>query len=694
VTGQVKLLDFGIAKLLADESTPARATQLTLEGGSALTPQFAAPEQVTGGAVSTATDIYALGVLFYVLLTGKNPVGEQRAPADLVKAIVETEAPRASDTAASADSSVAQKRAATPDKLGRQLRGDLDTIIRKALKKNPAERYGSVTTLADDLQRYLKHEPISARPDTFTYRVGKFVRRNRLAVALTSVAAMAIIAGVTGTAIQSRTARMQRDIAFRQLARAERMNNFNQFLLTDARASNTPLTVDELLNRAQQIVEHENYSDDPANHVELLISIAEQYSNRNESATQRRLLQEAYEISRRLQNPSTRANAACALGDALVDEAGKDNARAEALIQEGLRELPNDSQYALERAFCLWKGGDVAWQNGNVPKALQLDRSAQNFLSTSKLNSSNLKLRILLESGGESMDSHLSESIAAFQRATVLAHELGYDQTRTAGNLYGTTAWALMRAGRPLEAEQFFRRGMDVFGADQLGAWSLQAYAEALRELGRLNEGADYAQRSYQKAIGGSDKVSIIQSMTVLVRIYLDQGNFSRAETTLTQLEGIMRHALPPEHFWFAMVASERSRLAERQKHLTTALQFADQAVTLDEATIKSGGEGTSFLPAFLYQRATVELQTGQPDKAKGDAERALSMLEASLGKDAFSIYIGQCYMALGRALQIRGEADAAQGDFRAAADQFDKALGPDHPQTRAAKQLAGLVKK
>ena len=116
MTGQVKLLDFGIAKLLADESTPARATQLTLEGGRALTPQFAAPEQVTGGAVSTATDIYALGVLFYVLLTGKNPVGEQRAPADLVKAIVETEAPRASDTAASADSSVAQTRAATPDK--------------------------------------------------------------------------------------------------------------------------------------------------------------------------------------------------------------------------------------------------------------------------------------------------------------------------------------------------------------------------------------------------------------------------------------------------------------------------------------------------------------------------------------------------------------------------------------------------
>jgi serine/threonine protein kinase len=101
--GEVKLLDFGIAKLLADDLTPAVATQLTLEAGSALTPMFAAPEQVTGGAVTTATDVYALGVLLYLLLSGKNPVGEQLAAADLIKAIVETEPQRASDAAASGD---------------------------------------------------------------------------------------------------------------------------------------------------------------------------------------------------------------------------------------------------------------------------------------------------------------------------------------------------------------------------------------------------------------------------------------------------------------------------------------------------------------------------------------------------------------------------------------------------------------
>jgi serine/threonine protein kinase len=215
--GQVKLLDFGIAKLLADDMTPAAATQLTLEGGSALTPMFAAPEQVTGGAVTTATDVYALGVLLYLLLSGKNPVGEQHAPADLVRAIVETEPQRVSDAAASGDASTAQKRGATTDRLRRQLRGDLDTIVRKALKKNPAERYTSVTALADDLRRYLKHEPIGARPDTLAYRATKFVRRNRVAVSAAMLAA-SLVVGASAVAVYQRRIAEQRFQDVRKLA--------------------------------------------------------------------------------------------------------------------------------------------------------------------------------------------------------------------------------------------------------------------------------------------------------------------------------------------------------------------------------------------------------------------------------------------------------------------------------------------
>jgi serine/threonine protein kinase len=201
--GQVKLLDFGIARLLEDSGERAAATLLTQKAGSALTPAYAAPEQVKGEPVTTATDVYALGVLLYVLLTGQHPAGAStRSPADLVKAIVETEPARPSDvvrspkTEAADVASNAAKRATTPDKLRRLLGGDLDTIVAKALKKNPQERYSSVTAFGDDLRRYLNHEPVLARPDTLAYRAGKFLRRYWLPVSAGALVIASLSAGL------------------------------------------------------------------------------------------------------------------------------------------------------------------------------------------------------------------------------------------------------------------------------------------------------------------------------------------------------------------------------------------------------------------------------------------------------------------------------------------------------------------
>ncbi|MFZ0804695.1 MAG: serine/threonine-protein kinase, partial [Candidatus Sulfotelmatobacter sp.] len=166
-TGQVKLLDFGIAKLLQGDGQTGAATLLTREIGAALTPQYAAPEQMKNLPVTTATDVYALGVLLYVLLGGHHPAGPNvQSPAELIKAVLETEPRRLSDSVAAGDGKkVSEYRKTTSEKLQRQLRGDLDTIIGKAIKKDPSERYASVSAFADDLNRYLERRPIRARPD-------------------------------------------------------------------------------------------------------------------------------------------------------------------------------------------------------------------------------------------------------------------------------------------------------------------------------------------------------------------------------------------------------------------------------------------------------------------------------------------------------------------------------------------------
>ena len=262
-SGHVKLLDFGIAKLIEEEGQPA-ATLLTRDGAHAMTPAYAAPEQMTGGPITTATDVYALGVLLYVLFTGNHPGGPAvRSAADLMKAIVDTEPRSASEAAAD-------------EPARRLLRGDLDTIVAKALKKNPADRYVSVSAFADDLRRYLRHEPISARPDTLAYHAAKFVRRNRVAVTLAATAFIAAIAGIVGTVVQARTARTQRDFALSELARSEAVNDLNTLVLSDAAPSGKPFTVDDLLTRAEHIVERQQ--GDETLRAELLITIGWQYT--------------------------------------------------------------------------------------------------------------------------------------------------------------------------------------------------------------------------------------------------------------------------------------------------------------------------------------------------------------------------------------------------------------------------------
>ena len=197
--GEVRLLDFGIAKLL-DEGL-AQQTVLSEIAGRPLTPEYASPEQIAGEPLGVASDVYSLGVVLYELLAGGRPHrrqgGSRRALED---AIVHTD-----PSPPSASTTEASRR--------RLLRGDLDTIILKALKKRPDERYATVNAFADDLQRYLDGRPVLARPDSTSYRVSKFVRRNRIAVSAAAAVVVSIAAFGGVSAWQARVLAEQRRVA-------------------------------------------------------------------------------------------------------------------------------------------------------------------------------------------------------------------------------------------------------------------------------------------------------------------------------------------------------------------------------------------------------------------------------------------------------------------------------------------------
>lgn len=223
--GVARLLDFGIAKLMS--AGEAKETALTQFGGRALTPDYASPEQIGGQPISTASDVYSLGVVLYALLTGNRPYRLKRdSRASLEDAIAEADVIAPSRASMGAD--IAALRSTTPRSLARQLRGDLDTIVLKALGKEATERYASVDAFTRDLERCLDNEPVEAQPHSRAYSFKKLLVRNKLAFGAVAVVLLSLILGIAATTWQAARARASERHA---IAEAETSEAVKQFMI-------------------------------------------------------------------------------------------------------------------------------------------------------------------------------------------------------------------------------------------------------------------------------------------------------------------------------------------------------------------------------------------------------------------------------------------------------------------------------
>lgn len=216
--GTPKLLDFGIARLV-DEGESAPTAPRTMTEFRALTPEYASPEQIRGEPVTTASDVYSLGVLLYRLIAGRSPYrADASRPLDLAREILEQDPQRPS--VAVGENATEESR-----RLRRRLRGDLDTIVLHALRKDPARRYASAERLAEDLRRHLSGLPVQARPDTWTYRSAKFLRRHAVAVAATVLVFASLVGGIVLALHSAEIARHERDRAQRHFNDVRRLAN-------------------------------------------------------------------------------------------------------------------------------------------------------------------------------------------------------------------------------------------------------------------------------------------------------------------------------------------------------------------------------------------------------------------------------------------------------------------------------------
>ena len=507
--GTIKLVDFGIAKPL----DPAVATDLTRTGTGLFTPDYASPEQVSGAAITTASDVYSLGAVLYQLLTGLQAHRfTSKTPADVERSICERETPSPSSAIGALESAsgaephdagqIARARRTRPDRLKRRLAGDLDTIVMKALHKDPARRYASVDLLQQDITSHLHGLPVAARPDRWTYRTRKFVARHRASVLTGLLIVASLATGLVTTMREARRAREQqaiaaveRDRARAEAARVKRVSGFITGLFRQADPSQSQgesITAREILDRGAQRVEAE-LGGDPETQAALFDAIGQVYRNLALHEPSDRLLQRALSL-RKTAGPDSLEVAESLHSLALLEFDRNKYAAAEARFREALAlrrargAVPGELAATLEQlGATLSETGKHAEAEPFLREALALRR--QSGPDTPETMATIDSLALALHRKGD-----FKQAEALFRDAVEQGRQLPASVTPAKVSSALNLALLVHRYDRDARAaEPMYREALDLarrlYPNDHPDlANCMSEFARGLRDLGKLSE--------------------------------------------------------------------------------------------------------------------------------------------------------------------------------------------------------------
>ena len=656
--GTVKLLDFGIAKLLDDTED----AQLTRTGMRALTPAYASPEQLSGEAVTTGTDVYALGVNLYELLAGRRPFEALRTPEEMRQQVLSGEAPRPSTaiTKIPADAegraapktleTISASRSVPPGRLRQALSGDLDTICLMAIRRDPAERYGSAEQLAEDVDRHLLGQPVQAQPPSLGYRLGKFVRRHKTGVAATAVFLLALGATVVFYTDQLQA---ERDRARVEAETAERVVTFMEelFDLADPEESRgEDITVREVMDEGAERLRTE-LEDEPAVRARLLDVMGGVYLTLKSSAEAEQVLLQAVEDWER------------------VGEGG------EAGLVETLNKLGGVQGQLMKQNVAV----------ATYERALELARVTEGDPSLKVAELLN-NLSLIESQRGDylRMEELLREAIA-------MEEALSEDGQLKAGAKLFNLAWVTQYNGRYDDAIELYLRSRELleleYGEDHPRVlYPMQALAVLYTEIGDYDAADALMTEVLDKTrtIYGEESVDYGFALSDMGRIRSGQERYDEAEALLVQAIEVLRAAYDGPHPNVASVIETLGMHHYQMENWEDGARVFREALAMREIVLESPHPDLSNNMGNL---GLLLKKSGQLEEAEKLYRQALAMDREMYGEDHREVATSLYNIALIR--DELGDLDTAEEIHQEALAMRRRLFGDEH--SHIAFSLGGL---